>query len=146
MSSVWSELGLLSIQRVVMLRPPLQELDCSASVVRPPLATESFWGLCLPEHKETVHPEVEVSLPGAEVASSTQSTARLVQFWSLAGPFLRRVNPLHSEGLRGGVIGLPCPSWWPVSGQDTSLLRVSSRGWGLRPESLCYVVDQDAIP
>ncbi len=35
----------------------------------------------------------------------------------LAGPFLRRVTPLHPEGLRGGVIGLPRPSWWSVSGQ-----------------------------
>ncbi len=35
----------------------------------------------------------------------------------LAGLFLRRVNPLHPKGLRGGVIGLPRPSWWPVSGQ-----------------------------
>ncbi len=35
----------------------------------------------------------------------------------LAGPFLRRVTPLHPEGLRGGVIGLPRPSWWLVSGR-----------------------------
>ncbi len=37
MPSVWSVAGLLSIQRVVMLRPPLRELDHSVSVVRPPL-------------------------------------------------------------------------------------------------------------
>ncbi len=35
----------------------------------------------------------------------------------LVGPFLRRVNPLHPEGLRGSVIGLLRSSWWPVSGQ-----------------------------
>ncbi len=33
------------------------------------------------------------------------------------GPFLRRVNPLHPEGLSGGYSGLPRPSWWPVNGQ-----------------------------
>ncbi len=37
------------------------------------------------------------------------------QCWSSC--ILRRVNPLHPEGLRGGYSGLPCPSWWPVSGQ-----------------------------
>ncbi len=34
-----------------------------------------------------------------------------------AGPILRRVDPLHPKGLRGGHCGLPRPSWWPVSGQ-----------------------------
>ncbi len=34
----------------------------------------------------------------------------------LTGLFLHRINPLH-PGLRGGVIGLQRPSWWPVSGQ-----------------------------
>ncbi len=38
----------------------------------------------------------------------------------LAGSFLCRVNPLHPKGLRGGVIGLPHNSWWPVSGQTPS--------------------------
>ncbi len=78
-----------------MLRPPLQELDCSASVIRSPLATESFRGLRSPEHEETVRPEVEVSLHGAEVASSTQSTARLVQF--LSSHFLQRLRPPAKE-------------------------------------------------
>ncbi len=34
----------------------------------------------------------------------------------LTGLFLHRINPFH-PGLRGGVIGLQHPSWWPVSGQ-----------------------------
>ncbi len=35
-----------------------------------------------------------------------------------AGPILRRVDPIHHEGLRGGHCGLPRPSRWPVSGQE----------------------------
>ncbi len=46
--SVRSVAGLLSIQRVVMLRPPLQELELSVSVVRPPLTKRVFRGLRLP--------------------------------------------------------------------------------------------------
>ncbi len=42
------------------------------------------------------------SLHGVETASLTQSTAKLVQFWSSAGPTLRRVDPLHLGGLHGG--------------------------------------------
>ncbi len=46
--SVRSIAGLLSIQRVVMLRPPLQELELSVSVVRPPLTKRVFRGLRSP--------------------------------------------------------------------------------------------------
>ncbi len=44
----------------------------------------------------------------------------------LAFLFLRRINPLHLEGLRDAVIGQPRPSWWPVSGRhplDTCFLQ-----------------------
>ncbi len=34
-----------------------------------------------------------------------------------AGPSLRRVDPLHLEGLCSGNLGLPHLSWWAVSGQ-----------------------------
>ncbi len=46
---VRSVAGLLSIQRVVMLRPPLQELEFSVSVIRPPLTKRVFRGLRSPE-------------------------------------------------------------------------------------------------
>ncbi len=51
-------------------------------------------------NKETVRPEVET--PGAETASLIQLTACWDSAGALAGPFLRRVSPLHPEGLRGG--------------------------------------------
>ncbi len=40
--------------------------------------------------------------PGAETASLIQLTACWDSAGALAGPFLRRVSPLHPEGLRGG--------------------------------------------
>ncbi len=54
----------------------------------------------------------------------------------LAGPFLRRVSPLHPEGLRGGYSGLPRPSWWPFSGQNPLVTCFLWRG---------KLVDLDAI-
>ncbi len=43
-----------------------------------------------------------VAVPGAETASLIQLTACWDSAGVLAGPFLRRVSPLHPEGLRGG--------------------------------------------
>ncbi len=48
--------------------------------------------------EETVRREVGLSLHGAEVASSTQSTARWYSSGVRAGLFLHRVNPLHLGG------------------------------------------------
>ncbi len=57
----------------------------------------------------------------------------------LAGPFLRRVNSLHPEGLHGSVIGLTRPFWWPVSGK-IPLIYISSRGWGYVVVQECYSI------
>ncbi len=59
----------------------------------------------------------DFSLHGVETTSLTQLTARLGSTGVSAGSVLRRVNPLHPEGLCGSYSGLPCPYGWKVSGQ-----------------------------
>ncbi len=65
-----------------MLGPPLQELDCFCECRQ---ASSRYRKISMPPLTR-VRPEVEVSLHGAEVASSTQSTARLVEFGSFCRP------------------------------------------------------------
>ncbi len=52
-----SVVDLLSTRElVVILRPPLQELDCFDECRQASSRSESFRGLCSPEHEETVMP------------------------------------------------------------------------------------------
>ncbi len=76
-------------------------------------------------NKETVCPEVET--PGAETASLIQLTACWYSAGVLAGPFLRRVSPLHPEGLRGGYSTYHAPLGGLSVGK-TLYLYVSSGG------------------
>ncbi|KAL0182559.1 hypothetical protein M9458_021934, partial [Cirrhinus mrigala] len=68
-------------------------------------------------YEETVHPEVEtlhfmVWTPPAGPSYPPGWYSAGVS----AGSVLRRVNPFHPEGLRGGYFGLPRPSGWLLSG------------------------------
>ncbi len=71
-----------------------------------------------------------------------------------AGQFLRRVNPLHPEGLRGGYSGLPHPFWWPFNRQEPSSYTFPPVHWGsgLWPEKLmlsggsgCYHINSSPL-
>ncbi len=70
-----------------------------------------------PSIRKLYVPEVETQ--GSETTSLIQVTACWYSAGVLAGPFLRRVSPLHPEGLRGGYSDLPRPSWWPFSRQNS---------------------------
>ncbi len=48
-------------------------------------------------------------------------------------PTLRRVDPLHLEGLCSGNLGLPHLSWWAVSGQKPLVTRFLCGALRLRP-------------
>ncbi len=56
-----------------------------------------FRGLCSPEY--------EVSLHGAEVTSSTQSIARLVQLWSSCRPVPPQLHRAEASGQRAMLCG-----------------------------------------
>ncbi len=86
----------------------------------------------------SVAPEVET--PGAETASLIQLTACWDSAGALAGPFLRRVSPLHPEGLRGGYSTYHAPLGGLSIGK-LSFIRFLR--W--RPGCLCEVVDLDAL-
>ncbi len=74
----------------------------STKVLRPSFNPElPLRGNCMPWSEDS-------SLHGAEITSSTQLTARLLQCWSSCRLDLHRVNPLHLEALCGGDFGLPC--------------------------------------
>ncbi len=99
---------------------------------------------------------------GVEIASWTQVTARLYSYGVLAGSILRRVDPVHPEGVHGSDSGLPCPSWWPVSGQiapdytfppetEASVQRAYAMWWirmifhSLESSALPSLGDQDSL-
>ncbi len=121
-----------STSRVVMLRPLLQELDCFGKCRQASSRYREFFEASARQSTRKLHPEVEFDPVNCPIGGSVV----------LAGPFLRRVNPLNPEGLCGSVIGLPRTSWWPVSGQTPLDTRFLQR---LRPPAreLCYVVVQE---
>ncbi len=67
-------------------------------------------------NEETVHLEVETFTSWAETASSTQSTARLVQFWSSSRPVPPQGWPTPHWRVTWRQFGLPHLSWWAISG------------------------------
>ncbi len=108
--------SLQDLQNMEFSRPllGLESRHAEASALRAWL----FWprGLRSPEHEETVRPEVKVSLYGAETASSTQSTAWLVQCWSCCRPDSPQGSPTPPWRFMWRQPGLPHLSWWAFSG------------------------------